>query len=299
MRVVPDGKPRRRTIPKALLTGEGPQVRGRRMHRVIDLVVPPDLVLKRTVTAPATARGKLEELALLDLRRRTPFGPEDVHWTLDPPHVAGDTLTATQWVAKRADVAAWRERLEEAGYRLRKLVVEGASGSRTIADFTRQIAPGAQRVIGLNLALALIAAGAATFGWLYPAWEAQRQATRIETEIARLRSDTLDLRKDVQALRAQDAERSAFWDAITDRPILVDTLRAVTDALPDEAWIDTLTYQPDRAVLTGETGGTAADLVLRLNARDRFDNTRLSGAVSRTSEGAERFQISLDLRAVR
>ena len=98
-------------------------------------------------------------------------------------------------------------------------------------------------------------------------------------------------------MRAERDEESRLLQELKQRPRLVETLREATVALPDEAWISTVTFRPNAVTLEGETSGAAVDLVLGLAEKRQFGNPRLSGATTRTATGKERFEIALDPRS--
>lgn len=276
----------------ALSDGEAPGP-GTQMIGNIDLHVPADHFFERVVSAPKSARSKLHALAELDLRHRTPFNPAEVHTQLGVSTTNGEQVQVQQWVVKRSDVSEWRRNLANRGMRLRRLYVEGQS--RPIADFSADIATGGHALRWIN---SLLVAGIVTCvltGWMYPGWIAHEQSKALEAELVVLRAKALALRRDVDALRARDSERAVFLDTLFRRASLVDTLRELTVALPDEIWVEAITYSPERTTINGQIQGSAADLVLALGQRPAFINPRLSGRVSKTPADAERFEITIDL----
>lgn len=132
-------KAERMTLPRTVLTtstkGDQP-----RRTRVVDALLPTEFLLCRTIDAPPDSRGSHWMIAELDLQRRTPFTPDDVHWTLDTAS-AGKTGHMTQWIAKRSDVTHFRTLLRSHGYQVRRFLVEGTPNQAVLADFTSQIAP--------------------------------------------------------------------------------------------------------------------------------------------------------------
>ncbi|SMX26033.1 hypothetical protein TRP8649_00105 [Pelagimonas phthalicica] len=292
--VAVEGKAGKRQVSIALLNGqEAPPSRPHKM--VVDLHVPISLVLERKISAPRTAWRRLHALSMLDLRQRTPFGPTDVYAQLAPPQIEDEQLTASQWVVLRHEAETWRKALLANGMKLRRLFVLG--NSSPIADFTNEIAPSSNRIRTVNAALFICILGAGFIGWLYPAWHAQQQTEALKHRRDLLRQEAISLRVKVEGLRQRDQERAMFLDTILKRPLLVDNLRHVTVSLPDEVWISSLQFQPERIILNGESSGSAAQLVLDLGERRGLSNPRLSGPVSKTPSGAERFQITLDLGA--
>ncbi|MEQ6204723.1 PilN domain-containing protein [Sulfitobacter sp. HNIBRBA2951] len=288
----------RSTLSQDLLTTDTPKPVKNMRHKRIDVVAPSELFLRRTIKAPKISAAKLHAMATLDLRQHTPFDAQDVYWQLDTPQNQDGAIEVTQWVVKRADIEKWRMRLEAQGYQIRRIFVQGAQTAQPIADFSDALVPWQRGLRLFNGALALAATTAALAAWLYPSWVADRQADVLQAQAQDLQIQAVDLRREVEGLRGLDRERTTFLDTILRRPLLVDSLRELTVALPDEVWIASMVYSPQRIVMTGETSGSAAEIVLKLGGRRMLGNPRLSGPVQKTANQAERFELSVDLGRV-
>lgn len=280
--------------PYSLLQKGGPEIRPVR-SRIVDVLVPENFFLKRGIEAPLTAGKNLKKLVELDMVRRTPFRPETVYWAISKPHKSSDTVRVDQWITKRSDIEQLQRRVERAGLQIRKVFVEGAQTPDPIADLSASVTPNAGMWRLLNATLALGAVGLAAMIWLYPGWQASVENTRLSETIAQNRTQALALRQEVEDLRTREMERAAFLDIVYQRPRLSQSLRNLTVALPDNVWISDMIFSPERVVVSGEVSGSAAQLVLTLAQRNEFHNPRLSGPVARASNGAERFELSLDL----
>lgn len=261
----------------------------------IDIFVPAEFFFERRLSLPLTARGKLEEMALLDLRSRTPFELSNIYWRLGKPIIQDDTIDVSQWIVRRDDVANWKLNLKKNGFRVRKLFVDTENAPSAIADFSDELLPGRQNFRKLNAALVSVTALALFAVWLYPGWSARSEARALQIELETLRSEALLERRKVEEIRKAEAQKAAFVDAVLLRPLLLDTVRELTVSLEDNVWVSTLTFNTSHVVITGEAGNSAAETVLSLGKRSGFGNPRLSGPVSRTARGAERFEITLDL----
>jgi len=285
----------RHTLSQDLLTADVATPSHSTRRKRMDVLAPAEFFLKRTIRVPKSAGSKLYATAALDLRQHTPFNLQDVHWQLDAPQKSDGFVEATQWVVKKADVEKWRARLAAHGYQVRRVFVQGAKTAQPIADFSDELVPWRRGLLVLNTALILAATMVALAAWLYPGWVAERQASALQTQVQILQVEAIDLRRKVEALRGLDQERTAFLDTILRRPLLIDSLRELTVALPDDVWIAALVYSPERIVMNGETSGSAAEIVLNLGKRRMLGNPRLSGPVQKTATQAERFEISIDL----
>lgn len=280
--------------PENLLQIDGPETPPV-PSRIVDALIPDTFLLKRKVEAPATAGKKLKKLVALDMVRRTPFRPDTVYWAISKPQKSGNTLHVEQWIIKRSDIARLQQRAAKAGLHIRKVFVEGAPIQHPIADLSASVTPNARRWRVLNSTLAIGAVGLAAMVWLYPAWQASVENTRLNETIAQNRTQALAIRQEVEDLRTHEMERAAFLDIVYQGPRLSHVLRDITVALPDSVWVSDMNFSPERVVISGEVSGSAAQLVLALAQRNEFHNPRLSGPVSRANNGAERFELALDL----
>jgi len=133
--------------------------------RVVDLVLPHQFLLKRTVRAPKAARAKLREIAHLDLLRRTPFGMEDVYTSLSKATGGDGVLKATQWILKKTDLVSFIERLEQNRLQIRRVLVEDEGMQLVLIDRTEDLAPSGRLWRRANLSLFLLAAVLSVIAW--------------------------------------------------------------------------------------------------------------------------------------
>lgn len=265
--------------------------------KIVDVFIPENLFLKRIIDAPASTRKNLNALVELDMVRRTPFRPDTVYWTISKPNKSGNALRVEQWVIKKIDVEQLQKRLEHAGLRIRKVFIDGVTTQRAIADISANATPNARRWRLVNGTLAAGSIGLAALIGFYPAWQASIERARLDESVTQTRTRALALRQEVETLRSKEMERAAFLDMIYQRPHLSNVLRDVTVAMPDEVWISDLNFSPAHLIVTGEVSGSAAQLVLALAQHNEFSNPSLSGPIARSSNGAERFELTLDLAA--
>ena len=229
-------------------------------------------------------------MAELDLLRRTPFTLQYVYWTL-APDAAREADMLTQWVAKRTDIAAFRSMLATHGFRVRRFLVGRGPQSAVLADFTAEIAPRAKLLRWVNLGAACAMILALLSVWLQPAWQAQAETASQTLVLNTLRDQAVALRSEIEARKQIDADRAAFVDSFVQRTRVVDAMRHLSVALPDDVWASDLLVASDGITLNGETSQSAADLVLALTDANLSFVPALTGPVSRTSEGKERFGI--------
>ncbi len=118
-------------------------------------------------------------------------------------------------------------------------------------------------------------------------------------ELERVRISAVELQKELKKRRVSAEEQKALLDVTLGRPRLSETLRELTVALPDEVWISDLELNDSGLLVAGETAASAADLVIALARSRTFTDPHLSGPVSATASGGERFQLSLGIAVAR
>jgi len=218
----------------------------------------------------------------------------DIWSALSVPLPVPGGYVVNQYVVKRSDVLALSARLLRAGLRLTQIRIAG-QGASVLADLSDGTASAGRRWRRFNAGLAVLAVMLAATLWLTPALSARKDLGLLETTVSSRRDEAVSLRSQVDVLREQKDAREQFLAGIVTRPRLSNVLRDLTVALPDTVWISDFVFSPKAVVVTGEIAGSAADLVLALSENRQFGNPRLTGPVSQTQEGRERFDLTLDL----
>lgn len=280
------------TLPASWLTAD-PDPQDVRRVRNVDIVLPQSLTLHRKIVLPANSIGKLDKVIALDTVQKTPFKPADIYSLFLAGETSAGKVAVDQWIVRRDLITTLRDRFEKAGLRIRRIDVEGNTG-KPLADFSSAIAPRASIWRWFNFGMVFVTLALLASLWAQPAWKDYSSLAQKTEELKDLKQDALALRTDVEALKETAAEKAEFLDRVVHRPLFLETLRAVTVALPDEVWITDLLFQRDKIVLRGSSRASAAQLVLDLTQTPEFGNPRLTGPVSQTSDGQERFDITLD-----
>lgn len=268
---------------------------GLKGSNVVSLAVPPTLLWVRTISIPREARSKLEEIARLDLRKASPFGGDDLYWQLGSPVVKSGRLECEQFVAKRSDVANWLTEAEHYGLKVKEIVVDGVDLNKPLANFSSKIFPQRRQVLQLNAMLVLTALIFHLTLWALPIWRIDRSNILLSEEVANEVRELAKLRARIEVKRQYKAVEAALSEKARARPLLIDSIREVTVALNDSTWLESFVFSGDRILISGVTEGSAAQLVLDLTSRPGFSDPALSGPVSRSSTGSERFEISARL----
>ena len=270
-------------------------VRGSKSAVIAEL--PAAVCLARRIEAPARSSGQIAAIAALDLVRRTPFQPGDVYTALSAPRQDGSRLVATQWVVRRTDVERLDRNLSAHGFALRGVQIEGETTTPSlIADFSHRDRTKAGIWKTINGAALATVVGAVFAVWFFTTWQHSRLLPSLHDRLQSTQTAAVALRTEIESLRSLADEQTAFLSTMVGRPQLSQNLRELTIAVPDETWLSELSFSQASLVLSGETTGSAAELVLSLAEVRSFGNPRLSGPVSRSAEGGERFEVVIDHR---
>lgn len=265
--------------------------------KIADLYMPKALAFERIITAPKKARRNFRRLAELDLVQKTPFNSSDIDWTLGELREEDGQIAASQYLLRKEDLANWESRFSEEGVTLRDVYISDGANHYRIAECIGTSAKRIKPLMYLNLSLLGLATTLAFASWLYPAWIAKQDTSKLKNTIDSTLEQSVTLRQEVESLRLRDQVRSDFTNKLLRKRPIAEVLREVTIALNDDIWIETFQFGDHGVVLTGQTQSSAADVVIGLTNRKMFVNPRISGPVARTASGAEKFQISFGLMA--
>lgn len=261
------------------------------------LQVSPDLLLQREVELPLAAERDLKRVVAYEMDRLTPFRADEVLWTC----VAGRRDTARSrlhvcvTVIPSVRMQPFLAALKLVGLRPVRIEAEGATtGRRAIplgAEPTHDTRLGA-RIDACALAVCgglAVAAAALPFVLQSVAWSG------IDAEIEAMRPRVVE----AERLRTSIASSATTADAIATARNQVSTpLQAIallTDALPDDTYLTTLSAR-HRKLIIGGRSMAAARLIGAMAAHPMLQNPTFTGPVIRDeTSGGETFSIRADL----
>ena len=125
---------------------------------------------------------------------------------------------------------------------------------------------------------------------LAPGWREQRHLSRLNTEIARLEPTVKEADR---VLRELERKRKLIAtaegvEAAAIRPLPV--LRDLTELLPSDAWLTTVSLDPKGVELTG-AASAASTLIPLLENSPRLERVEFSSPVTRSRDNKEQFRI--------
>ena len=291
--------PRGRVAPDELDGPAPPQLAaalaGLRPDRV-ELRLPAAQALHQRLVLPLASPRRLASLLRFELDRQTPFTPEQVYLAarLVERDRAGNRMIAELMLVKR-DVAD-----RALGYARRwgltpdRLGIQGNEG--WALDFQAKPAPDRARVRRqrLSAALAVATAGLVLALWFVHAASRETYADALSAELTRSRiaaEAAKALQKEVDAREAAIAFLAQRRQAASAGRLLEE----LATTLPDDSWVTEFELTGKALRLHGLSTAAAA-LPGKLGQSALLDKVQFTAATVPAGTGAERFDLSAELR---
>lgn len=259
------------------------------------LLLPAHQILRRRLQLPAAARENLTTVLGFELDRQTPFRAEQVFFDsrLLPHDSAARTLPVELGLVPREPVKAALAALGPLAAQLDG-VDAVSSGARMGFNFL----PPAQRrqrvhkLLWINLGLFALSAAFLLLAMSHMVDNriAAVEALRAESELQR------DAARSVAGLRTslEDAVAGANFLAVRKRsaPSVVELLHTLTEAFPDDTFIERINLAGTTLSMTGQSG-QAARLIEILRDAEGIREAALSGAIQPDARsGKDRFNVT-------
>jgi general secretion pathway protein L len=245
----------------------------------------PRHVLEKHLTLPLAAERELDRILAYEMDRETPFDENEVYWRgfVTARNRARGQIAVRLVLVKRSLPARLLQRLGEAGTGAAGLLVGSA------APYEIPLSHAVPSATARFLRIANVPAlGCAALVLLAIATPFIRQSLAF-ADIDRRIDAVTPVAEQVAALKSRlsgtgadaviDSQRAALGDPL-------GLLAAVTDALPDDTFLDTITMHRRQVSLSGQSSAAAA-LIPRLAADKAFREPGFSAPVTRTPGSAE------------
>lgn len=264
-------------------------------RRALLLRLPAHVLLERDTTLPLAAEGDLARVLGYEMDRITPFRAEQLYWSfrLLRRDRARGALHVRLCMVTRLAADPLLELLRAAGLKPGALTLAGADGRVRHIDLavarTRRRPLLVPALAGLCGVLALISVAG-------PIVDDLRRIEASRADIERLKPEVAL----VDALRRRIAAAAGGSDVFAAETARVgqvlQALAALTEILPDDTWLTTLTLHERVLTFTGQSA-RAARLIPALAADPALRNPAFVTPVTRAdSNGADLFSIRAELK---
>ena len=262
-------------------------------QRQLTVEIPPERALIKRIRLPAMAQSEIGRVLRFEIGRHFPFPAERVyfrHRVVDAGSAAHGTIEVELVAVPREIVADILRTLRAADMHVKAVAVAGVGGTAPtllpVASTGRRPLARGERALSMLLAVLVVAALASP-------------VLRDRTRLAAIERETDALEPRVKALLdARDRQQRAAEQVAgplrlkSSRPPLVALLDDLTKAVPDGAWLQSLTLSGRELVIDG-LSPSAATLALALEKSRSFAKVGFRAPITRDpATGLEHFQLS-------
>ena len=259
--------------------------------------VPPEEVLKRTVTLPSAAGEDLRQVLGFEMHRQTPFPVDEVYFDYRPlEQRPGSARISVELSVTRREVVDQVLGLLP-GWNLRvagSAVVPGIDDDGLLLRLLPPISTDSSSGIPVKLLWAINAALLVAV-IAVPFVQQTHEIDGLRTRVAVAKSDAeavAEIRERAERLRVN---RRFLIDKKRDHPATVAVLAALTAALPDTTWVQRVEVDAKRVRLRG-TSTTASSLIPILEDSPMFRRVTFDAPVTRNpATGKEQFQLIFEI----
>ena len=263
-----------------------------------------DRIFQRRFPLPLEAESAIEEVALRDLTRKTPFKPADIYHDLRGSRTTAGKIDVVQWVARRSIADQAIAALQIAPAEVDCLVADPPAdgGPTPLIRLSRDpqgsaswMRAGRIVLVGTGIALAVALVG----GKL---WRQQLALDDLESQLAEVGPKAQQVRALVSGLERTQTIVYSVRSRKRDDFRFLDAWEEATRVVPQDTWLTELrlveaTEQRDQQVVMSGFSTAAARLVGLIDASPMFSDASLTAPISRDNlEERERFSIQAALR---
>jgi general secretion pathway protein L len=264
--------------------------------RFLALEVPEAICLHRRITLPALDETELADAVALEAHSASPFAADDLAWGYrterqdTTPRLTIDlALTSRkQLAAHMATLTLPKTGVEPEVWALppsgRPIVLSG------FGEQHRRLQ--VQRWRNVGLGLLLVALGLAAGIAVTPTLQLRLRALQASAAFDAARTDTAALARQREALVQTSERLQTLAQLLNDQPQPMHVLNRVTQMLPDDTWLQTLSVQGTKVSINGQTVDAAA-LMQDLGKREGVQSVHAPSAAVR-AQGANRETFAIE-----
>jgi general secretion pathway protein L len=257
--------------------------------------LPADEVLECRFKLPPMPPADRQDAVALEVRMASPFDPADLVWgARDDAGGLGATALLASRRAVQARLGAVSDRLRSAA--AAEVWAFDALGLPVVlqgfGEAARLRRSGRGRGLGWALLLLALLLGAAVA--VTPTVQLKlraMQAVRAYAELERQLAPVLGQR---ESLAKAQTQQEALHELMAERVEPLAVLDLVTQAVPDDTWLQRLQLQGARVTISGQTPNTAA-LMNRLSSQPQVREVKAPAPATRALGGRENFTVEFSL----
>jgi general secretion pathway protein L len=259
------------------------------------LLLPQQHVLRRRLSLPAVARDKLQSMLVFELDRQTPFRADQVYFDARVlPHPSNARQVPVELALVQRQAVA--QVLTSLGPLSREIdaIDVADDASRLGCNFMPEERRRERDARGTWISLGLIAGSVLFLVLAMGAMVDNRRAAveQLQAEVDRQRTAARGVTQLRTAL--DEAVQAANFLAVekTTQPSMLELLHQLTEALPDDTFLERLSIAGENLNMTGQSN-QAAQLIERLQQLPTLRNPALAGAIQPDPRtGKDRFTIT-------
>ena len=250
-------------------------------------------VLTRKVSFPAQVRDSLDRVMGFEIDRLSPFESRDVlfDYRVDGRPTRGGRLHVDLALCRRDRVARWMERLQHAGAPAARVAWEGAWANANLLppkDRPRK----RYRLLSVNRVLVLLLILLGAVAMATPLWQKTRIMEQLDTQLRRVRAEAVAVDEVRQAVEQARRGSVEVLKRKLEQPLMVDLLKELTERLPNDTWVQTLSFEKGEVQMRGESSQATA-LIAQLEQAPGFSGVNFRSPVTPDARtGKERFNIA-------
>ncbi len=262
----------------------------------LDLVLPQEQVLRRSLSLPVAARNNLHQALGFQISRLTPFSRDQVLYDVVElaAHENSEMMQVELLVVSKSFAEQHIRQLERVTgmtvARLQGPAEPGDDNSNLLEH--RTVASSWYKRLNRNSGLALLLVMCVGLAMLAPVIKLRSMLLQANSEIAELDKKVADTKEGWYGLQKSAADLAFMLEhhARHGRPaVIIDEL---TRIIPDTVFLTNFTLEGQRIEISG-LGTDVVELVEKLNASELFTHAKFASAVTRDRNNLDVFTIGM------
>lgn len=265
----------------------------------LDLVLPAEQVLRRTVSVPVAARGNLRQVLGFQISKLTPFNREQVFYdVVEGTRKTGAGMLEVELLVVPKSLAwQWMQHVTRVtGLPIARLQVAASSDTPDTVNLLGE--PGVpsrwSKRLNCNSGLLLLLVLSLGLVMIAPVAKLRMLVVQGKKEIVQLESRVEQVRKEWYVLQEGASNLEFMLEQYAQHGSATQVLDELTRLIPDTVYLSGLVLEKNKVEISGQ-GVDVVELVELLNASELFEQARFTSAITRGRNNQDIFVISMRL----